>query len=146
MQEVEWAITTMDGDKGQGPNCSSGKYRPWQWHNSQHNWPWRSDYKIAMDVQMVFILDEVESKRMWYIFLNILPILSQYILSLLLFVVKNMEEFISNSEVHSINTRHKFDLYPPATIKKELTTQGLKFLITYLKIPRTYLAMLKNFS
>jgi hypothetical protein len=29
-------------------------------------------------------------------------------------VVKNMEEFISNSEVHSINTRYGFDLYPPA--------------------------------
>jgi len=44
--------------------------------------------------------------------LNILPLHSQYILSLLLFVVKNIEEFISNSEVHSINTRHRSDLYP----------------------------------
>jgi len=44
--------------------------------------------------------------------LNILPLHSQYILSLLLFVVKNTEEFISNSEVHSFNTRHKSDLYP----------------------------------
>jgi hypothetical protein len=39
--------------------------------------------------------------------LNILPLHSQYILSLLLLVVKNIEEFISNSEVHSINTRHR---------------------------------------
>ena len=38
----------------------------------------------------------------------------QYILSLLLFVVKNIEEFTSNSEVHSINTCHKSDLYPPS--------------------------------
>ena len=36
--------------------------------------------------------------------LNILPLYSQYILSLLLFVVKNIEEFISNSEVESIST------------------------------------------
>jgi len=35
-------------------------------------------------------------------------------LSLLLFVVQNIEEFTSNSEVHSINTRHKSDLYPPS--------------------------------
>jgi hypothetical protein len=35
-------------------------------------------------------------------------------LSLLLFVVKNVEEFTSNSEVHSINTRHRSDLYPPS--------------------------------
>jgi len=46
--------------------------------------------------------------------LNILPLYSQHILSLLLFVVKNIEEFISNSEVHSINTRHRSDLYPPS--------------------------------
>ena len=45
---------------------------------------------------------------------NILPLHSQYIFSLLFFVVKNIEEFISNSEVHSINTRHKSDLYPPS--------------------------------
>jgi thiamine pyrophosphokinase len=48
--------------------------------------------------------------------LNILPLHSQYIhvLSLLLFVVQNIEEFTSNSEVHSINTCHKSDLYPPS--------------------------------
>jgi hypothetical protein len=48
--------------------------------------------------------------------LNILPIQSQYILSLSLFVVKNIEEIISNSKVHSINTHHRSDLYPPSTI------------------------------
>jgi hypothetical protein len=35
LQEIEWPITTTDGEKEQGPNCSNGKYRPWQWHN----WP-----------------------------------------------------------------------------------------------------------
>jgi len=47
-------------------------------------------------------------------FFVILPLHSQYILSLLLFVVKTIEEFVSNSEVNSINTRHKSDLYPPS--------------------------------
>jgi len=47
--------------------------------------------------------------------LSILPLQSWYILSLLFFVVKNIEKFISNSEVHSINTRHRSDLYPPST-------------------------------
>jgi hypothetical protein len=46
--------------------------------------------------------------------LNILPLQSQYILSLLLFVVQNIREFTSNSEVHAINTHHKSDLYPPS--------------------------------
>jgi len=39
LQEVEWPITTMDGEKGQGPNWANGKYRPRQWHNSQQSWP-----------------------------------------------------------------------------------------------------------
>jgi len=43
--------------------------------------------------------------------LNILPLHSQYILSLSLFVVKNINMFKSNSMVHSINTRHYSDLY-----------------------------------
>jgi thiamine pyrophosphokinase len=47
--------------------------------------------------------------------LNILPLHSQYVLSLLLFVVKNIDDFKSNVEVRSINTRHKSDLFPPAT-------------------------------
>ena len=46
--------------------------------------------------------------------LNILPLHSQYILSLLLFVVKNIDEFTSSSDVHSINTRHRSDLHPPS--------------------------------
>ena len=46
--------------------------------------------------------------------LNILPLHSQYILSLLVFVVKNIHEFTTNSDVHTINTRHKSDLHPPS--------------------------------
>jgi len=47
--------------------------------------------------------------------LNILTFHSQYILSLLLFVVKNINEFTHNFDVHSINTRHRADLFPPTT-------------------------------
>jgi hypothetical protein len=44
---------------------------------------------------------------------NILPIQSQYILSILLFVTKNKEHFISNSQVHTIDTRQNLDLHIP---------------------------------
>jgi hypothetical protein len=37
--------------------------------------------------------------------LKILPLQSQYIFSLLLFMAKNREQFKSNSQIHSINTR-----------------------------------------
>jgi hypothetical protein len=36
-----------------------------------------------------------------------------YIFSLMLFVVKNKELFKSNSDVHSVYTRHRTDLHPP---------------------------------
>jgi hypothetical protein len=45
--------------------------------------------------------------------LNILPIQSQYIYSLLLFVNKNKDQFLSNSQVHKINTRQTLNLYVP---------------------------------
>jgi len=47
--------------------------------------------------------------------LNILPLYSQYILSILLFVVNNIDEFTINSNVHSIRTWHRSDLHPPLT-------------------------------
>jgi thiamine pyrophosphokinase len=43
-----------------------------------------------------------------------------------LFVVKNIDEFISNFEVHSINTRHRSDLYPP-TIRLSKYQKGVYY-------------------
>jgi hypothetical protein len=45
--------------------------------------------------------------------LNVLPLQSQYILSLALFVTKNMEIFTPNSDIHTKNTRNKTNLFPP---------------------------------
>ena len=47
--------------------------------------------------------------------LEILPLASQYILSLMLFVVKNIHFFISNSENHTKGTRQLNNLYHPIT-------------------------------
>jgi hypothetical protein len=45
--------------------------------------------------------------------LKILPFISQYIFSLLIFVVNNRDEFLINSENHSINTRQGSNLHLP---------------------------------
>ena len=45
--------------------------------------------------------------------LKILPLQSQYILSLLVFVVDNGNYFKANSEIHNINTRTKQNLHRP---------------------------------
>jgi hypothetical protein len=44
-----------------------------------------------------------------------LPLQSQYILSLLLFLVDNRDHFRVNSEIHHINTRNKLNLHLPIT-------------------------------
>jgi hypothetical protein len=45
---------------------------------------------------------------------NILPFASEFLLSLLSFIVDNMEKFQTNSDIHNINTRHKHDLHQPS--------------------------------
>ena len=62
--------------------------------------------------------------------LNILPLHSQYILSLLLFVVKNINMFKYNSMMHSFNTRQCSDLYQPLAnltkVQKGMYHSGIK--------------------
>jgi hypothetical protein len=47
--------------------------------------------------------------------LQILPLPSQYIFSLLVFVNKNRNLFLSNSEIHDKNTRFNHNLHLPST-------------------------------
>jgi hypothetical protein len=47
--------------------------------------------------------------------LNILPFMSQYILSLLTFVSNDREQYFANFEIHNINTRHTTSLQLPRT-------------------------------
>ena len=44
--------------------------------------------------------------------LKILPLQSQYLLSLPLFVADNVDYFRLNSEIHSFNTKNKLNLHP----------------------------------
>jgi len=45
--------------------------------------------------------------------LGILTLTSQYILSLMKFVLQNQERYTFNTEVHNINTRNKLKLHKP---------------------------------
>ena len=46
--------------------------------------------------------------------LEILPLPSQYILSLLMFMLKNRSQFFANSEIHHINTRQHANFHQPS--------------------------------
>jgi hypothetical protein len=67
-----------------------------------------------------------DSCRDLYKKLQILPLTSQYIFSLLVFVNKNRSCFISNSEIHDINTCHKHNLHLPST-NLSLVQKGVLF-------------------
>ena len=62
--------------------------------------------------------------------LGILPLQSQYIFSLLLFVVTNKKLFLLNSQIHSIRTRHSDNLHLPQTgltlVQKGVAYSGCK--------------------
>ena len=70
--------------------------------------------------------------------LNILLVPSQYILSVLLFLTKNKDQFMTNSQKHKITTWQTFDLYLPAVnltiYQKGVYYQGIKI---YNHLPKT---------
>ena len=54
-----------------------------------------------------------DSCRKLFINLEILPLPSQYILSLLMFMIRNRSQFSVNSEIHHINTRQHANFHQP---------------------------------
>jgi hypothetical protein len=55
-----------------------------------------------------------DSCRKSFINLEILPLPSQYIFSLLMFMIRNRNQFFVNSEVHHINTRRHVNFHHPS--------------------------------
>jgi hypothetical protein len=58
--------------------------------------------------------------------LNILPFYSQYIFSVSVFVVKKMDKFVTNSDIHDIHTRQGLYLHYP-TCKLTKVQEGVSF-------------------
>jgi hypothetical protein len=54
-----------------------------------------------------------DSCRVLFKKLGILPLYSQYIFSISIFVIKNKKLFYMNNQIHSIHTRFKTNLHPP---------------------------------
>ena len=65
-------------------------------------------------IRIIFGCKSSDSSRQLFRKIQILPLPTQYILTLLLFVVKkNKNQYKANLEVHSINTRQHSDLHQP---------------------------------
>jgi hypothetical protein len=64
------------------------------------------------------LMQQTLTSRFLFTELEILPFASPYVLSLMLFVAKNRNEFIVNSEIHGINTRQNNLHQPLANLRK----------------------------
>ena len=108
------------------------------WGNSPH-----STHIFKIQKRVIRIMTKSrrrDSCRQLFKRLEILPLKSQYILSTLLFVVKNKDLFTTNQEIRNINTRCNTNLHPPVcnlmAFQKGVYFSGIKLynhLPTYLK-------------
>ena len=83
------------------------------WGNFTHS---RSVFRLQKRIARIIMgVDTTESCRELFKTLHILPLISQYIFLLILFVVSNNNyQFKINYGLHSINTRHKLSFYKPS--------------------------------
>jgi len=98
------------------------------WGNSTH-----AHQVFKLQKRVVRVMSGVgprSSCRSLFRKLNILPIACQYILSLMLFIVDNQEDFLTNAYVHGLDTRNKNHLYLPVVslscVQKGVSYSGVK--------------------
>jgi len=83
------------------------------WGNAYHS---NSIFKIQKRIlRIITNSGSHDSCRQLFKQLQILSVPSQYIFSLLVFVTKNRDPFLSNSEIHNLNTRFNHNLHLPST-------------------------------
>jgi len=106
------------------------------WGNSSHS---EETFKVQKRIiRIIMNLSKNVSCQQPFKELNILPVPSQYVRSVLLFLTKNKDQFMTNSQMHKVTTRQTFDLYIPATnltiYRKDVYYQGIKI---YNHLPKT---------
>jgi hypothetical protein len=79
------------------------------------NFAYSSDiFKIQKRIiRIIMNARNIDSCHQLFKNLKILPLRSQYVFSLLLFVAQNIDSCESNLEIHNINTRFSSDLHTP---------------------------------
>jgi len=81
------------------------------WGNSSYS---KNIFKVQKRiVRVIMTSGRRDSCSELFRHLNILPLQSEYIFSLLLFIITNRDQFISSLEVRDINTRYNSNLNLP---------------------------------
>jgi len=121
------------------------------WLNSLHSEEiFEVQRRIIRIIRIIMNSSKNASCRQPFKELNILPVSSQYTLSLLLFTTKNKDQFMTNSQIHRITTWQTSDLYIPAAnltiYQKGVYYQGIKITNIYQKLLKTYLVIKINLN
>jgi len=98
------------------------------WGNSHHN---VNIFKIQKRIiRIITNSNRYDTCRPLFKQLRILPLPSQYIFSILLFVITNKKLFQLNSQVHNIHTRYNDNFHLPSTgltpVQKGVAYSGCK--------------------
>jgi hypothetical protein len=107
-------------------------------------------------IRIITIKCRCESCRPLFKQLKILTLFSQYVVSVLVFMTRNMNLFTFNREIRSINTRSSFDLHLQSTnlsvVQKGVLHSGCKmfnslpvYIKTHLENTRHSKKILKNY-
>ena len=106
--------------------------------NTKFMWYAFNFYEISIQVNMITV-----NMKIVVTLLQNLPVPSQYILLVLLFLTKNKDKFMTNSQMHKITTRQTFDLYIPTAnltiYQKGVYYQGIKIYNHLPKIIKTFI-------
>jgi hypothetical protein len=111
------------------------------WGNSMH-----SDQIFKIKKRIVRIIMKAgngDTSRPLFKVLNILPFYSQYIFSISVFIVKNMDKLVTNSDIHYIYTRQRAELHYP-TCKLTKVQKGVSY--TGIQIFNNLPHSIKNLS
>ena len=120
-------------------------YRIIFWGNSLHR-------EEIFKVQKRITMNLSKNAPCWHPFreLNILPVPSQHIFSLLLFITKYKDQFMTNWQMHKITTRQTFDLYIPTAnltvYQKGVYYHRIEFTVIYQKLLKTCLVIKTNLN
>jgi hypothetical protein len=79
--------------------------------------------------------------------LNILPFYSQYVFSISAFMVKNMDKYVTHSDIHNIYTRQRYELHYP-TCKLTKVPKGVSYtgIRIFNKLPHSIKNVLQDLN
>ena len=104
-------------------------------------------HQVGFNFIFIRIICDIHNRvscRDYFKQLKILPLQSQYVFSILLFVANNINYYKFCSDIHDIKTRHTKDLYQPSSSLSVFNNGTLNMSIKIFNKLPTEIKILKN--